>query len=274
MRSIQLFLLLVLMFAAFTSFAQDNCCNIGPCRTKSQNLATEIIPLLKFIGDGSANPLDNKAALEKAFQIDPVRYNSFKSVIYEILRFTDNASCDSCLERFITADQYISLHRWLGYFNQLQNPVSFPSPEFCQGLRFRLEINQGASSFLATDMAYLGSAKTLITYTIGKKGSCGNKWRLLAGPAFLLQNKTAYAALDTRVAYRLSDIMIKNPPVFLGNWNLFGEYVNTFRHFSYAGLGIEAQLGRYGANLLVNRGFESKHLGFAFGIFVTNKKKK
>jgi hypothetical protein len=62
--------------------------------------------------------------------------------------------------------------------------------------------------------------------------------------------------------------------VFLGNLNLYGEYVNNFQHFSYTGLGTEVQLGRYGVNILVNRGIESKHWGFLFGIFIGNKKKK
>ena len=269
-----------LLFPLFTvcahcCIAQNNCCDDAACRVKSQDLAAQIIPLIHFVGETNTDDASvNDSLLRKAFQKDQIRYNSFKSLIYEILRFTDDSSHDHCFKTFLTSEQYITINHWLVYFNDLKNPVSFPSPEFCQGFRTRIEINQGAANFLKNDMAFLGSVRGLVSYTFGKKESCGNRVRLLAGPAYFLQNKIGYATLNTRLAYRLKDIMVKNPPVFLGNWNLFADYATSFHHFNYAGVGAEAQLGPFGVNVLANYNLDSKHLGFLFGIFLSNKKKK
>lgn len=268
------FYFLLLLLCTLNVNAQLNCCDDANCRNQSQKLAGEVIPLLQFIGEGSSDAATNKKSLEKAFQTDPIRYQSFRSLIYEVVRFADDQSHDQCIKTFLSSQQYINLHRWMAYFNDIANPVSFPSPEFCEGFRTRLEIGQGAADVMTSTMAYFGSVKGFISYTFGKKESCGNHLRLLAGPALLLQNRSAYAALSTRLGYRIKDIMIKNPPVFLGNWNLFGEYSTNFQKFSYAGIGAEAQLGRFGVNVMVNRGFESERYGFVFGIFIGNRKKK
>lgn len=274
MRCVFLFLLVVLMHAHLVADAQAECCSDPVCRARSQSLAAASIQFLELAGNGSADATENGRALEKLFQNDPVRYSRFRSLIYEIIKFTDEDSHDRCFQTFLSSEQYVNIHRWMAYFNDLRNPTSFPSPEFCEGFRTRLEIGQGAAGFLASDMAYLGTIKGLLSYTFGKKRSCGNRLRALVGPAFFLRDRTAYSTLDTRLAYRISDIMIKNPPVFLGNLNLFGEYVTNFQRFSYAGIGAEAQLGRFGANVSVNRSFAAKHLGFVLGVFIGNRKKK
>jgi len=256
-------------------YGHSQCCNDSICKAKAKSLAADIIPFLEFVGNTTTDdPAVNNPLLEAAFRKDPVRFNAFKSLIYELVRFNDPDDQNSCFSSFLTPEQSISVGHWMVYFRDLKNPVSFPSPEFCSGLRTRFEIGQGAWGFLENDMAYLGSVKGLLAYTFGKKQSCGNHWRLLGGPAFFLKNNTPYIALTSRMAYRLKDLMIKNPPVFLGNWNIYGEYTDNFDGFSYAGIGTEAQLGRFGLNLTVHRDFDEGHYGFLIGIFIGNKKKK
>lgn len=271
----QLLLALTLFALSLTCKAQNTCCNDSACRQRATELRDAIIPLLSFVGNAVRDDdPQNKIILENAHQRDPAKYNRFRNVMYELIAFTRDNDHDLCFQSLVTSEEYIAIGLWRIYFNDLKNPVSFPSPEFCSGFGIRLELAQGSAAFLRNDMAYLGAARGFLSYTIGRKESCGNRVRVMTGPALFLFNNTPYVVLNSRLAYRLSDIMIDNPPVFLGNWNLFGEYVSNFQKLHQAGLGIEAQLGKFGVNFSVTHDFRSDHQGFLFGLFYHSKKKK
>lgn len=262
-----------LLFLSSETFSQ-NCCDIPACRDRTQQLMNRILPLMQSVGTATDSAARNKAILQAANQRNPGLVRNFTSVMYETLVFLQQDGQDRCFRTLMPPDQMENLNRWLIYFNDIKNPVTFPSPEFCTGFRTRLELSQGASDFMRDEMAYLGSIRGLLMYTFGKKNSCGNRFRLLAGPAFFLRNETPYISFNGRLAYRIKDIMVKNPPIFLGNFNLFAEYLSNFDRFNYAALGFEANLGRFGVNLAVNHNFDTDHQGFLVGLVLMNKKKK
>jgi len=163
---------------------------------------------------------------------------------------------------------------WINFirFHILKVKPVFPSTEFCGGLKKRFEINQGATAFLSKpQMAYLGSARFYLVYTLFKKDSCGGRFRISAGPGFFLRSTKGYITLSSRVAYRITDL--KADVFSLGNLNFFGGYNSDFSGFNYAEAGLEVELGPFGANVSVNENTNNGKWGFLVGVFFGNKKK-
>jgi hypothetical protein len=141
----------------------------------------------------------------------------------------------------------------------------FLSAEFCSGLKFRMEIGQGATDISKRNTGYLGSLRGFLVFTPGKKNACGNQFRILAGPSVFVRGSTFYGALSARAAYRLKDI---NPSFFpIGNLNVFGEYSSSFGNLSYGSLGIEAEFGFVGFNISGNNNLKTGRKGFALDVF-------
>ncbi|HEV8286280.1 MAG TPA: hypothetical protein VGQ09_18360 [Chitinophagaceae bacterium] len=264
-----LIILMACLFLSSTVFAQQqNCCDNIQCRQKAEGLAVKISGLVSFVGKCSNDAAANKRTLDSLKSKNEQVYNDFIKTARAVNEFIDQERQGTCFMRSLPEDESDNIFDWLAFLKN-EKP-RFPSTEFCTGWKRRFELGQGAMNAFRDDMAYLGSVRGYIIYTFGKPKQCGNKLRLMTGPAFFLQNKVFYATLSSRLSFKLKDIA--PVPFSLGNFNLFGEYTTSFNHFEYAALGAEVELGPFGFNLAINQNLRSHHQGFLLSILFGNKK--
>jgi hypothetical protein len=271
MKGITILLLCCMILIFQNTFSQEKkCCDIPSCKLRSEELAARITGLAKFIKSKGEDKAANAQVLDSLKAANPTLFNDFIHTMKDIVTYINDHEQDLCFADRLPEDVSDNIFNWIIYFNDKEHPTKFPSTEFCSGLKKRFEVSQGAMNALRNDMAYLGSIRGYIVYTFGKKDQCGNKLRLMTGPAFFLQNKVVYSTLSSRISFRLKDIA--PVPFSLGNFNLFGEYTTSFRHFEYAAIGAEVELGPLGFNLAINQNLKSHHQGFLVSIVFGNKK--
>ena len=269
--------------------AQDrpDCCSSANCRDQAAGLAARIAGITVYLGqcddpnDTTAQGPFRELNLLKATR--PAAYEDLLRAVREADRlfFGDNRQYgDSpCFTDALPPDPFRSITLcWINFirFNVLGITPRFPSTEFCRGWSRRWELNQGASSFLSkSSMRYLASLRAYISYTFKKYDSskvkqCGGRFRISAGPGLTLHQTDWYLLLHTRAAIRITDLQAN---VFrFGNLNAFAGYNSNFRHFQFAELGLEAEIGPIGFNLSANLNTQNGKAGFGVGILFANKK--
>ncbi len=268
-KKILLATIAILLFS--TAFAQQpNCCDTPACKRMSEMLAVRVAGVATFVKSEQDAPAKNKATLDSLKNANPELYNTLITVMQEAAAYMNSHRQGDCFMNSLPSDIYDNAYNWIIYFNDIEHPVRFPSTEFCGGWKKRFEINQGAANVFKKSMTYSGSLRGYLMYTFGKKDSCGNKIRMLLGPAVFLRGNTSYITMSTRAAFRIKDIAPKNFAV--GNLNLFAEYNTNFSHFTNIAAGFEVELGPFGLNFAVNLDTKTQAAGFLAGLVFANKK--
>lgn len=264
-------LLVVLLNAGFILFAQRDqpCCENAVCKATAENFAVRMTGLVGYLPKFSSDPDLNKTALDSLKNANPAVYNEFMKLAKETHTYFFGPRAkfrkDGCFSEALPTANKSNVVFWVGYVGNLGTTPPFPSAEFCTSLKLRIEIGQGATDISKNYIGYLGSMRGYLVYTPGKKDECGNRFRILAGPAIFFRSSTAYAALSTRVAIRMKDI---RPAVFpLGNLNIFGEYSTSFGNLSYGAIGVEVELGPFGFNLSGANNMKTGKKGFSVNAF-------
>ena len=264
-------LLPVLLCAANFLYGQGTkkCCDDAGCKAMAVQYAIKLAGLVQFLPPCSSNGDLNKKALDSLKQANTAVYNEFMKTAKEAHNnfYVSDTKFrkDGCFSDALPTENKSNVVLWVAYVGNLGTTPSFPSAEFCTGLKFRVEIGQGATDISKRNTGYLGSLRGYLVYTPGKKDQCGNTFRIMAGPALFWRGSTNYVALSSRVAFRVKDI---RPSVFaLGNINLFGEYNTSFKNLNYAAIGAEVELGVIGFTISGNDNLDSGRLGFGVDIF-------
>jgi hypothetical protein len=257
----------------------SKCCDINSCKEKAEEFAVRIAGIVTFLGNCSDDPEANDTTLSNFKIAHPDLYQQLIVTVKELQSYffaeQPKYSDPDCFSNVLSTNNKANVMRWVNHvrFHMLKVKPVFPSTEFCGGWKKRLELAQGAAAFLnKTRMAYLGSLRGYLMYTIPGKDKCGGRLRLGAGPGFFLRSSNSYITFSSRLAVRLTDLRAE---VFsLGNLNLFGGYNTNFDGFNYAEAGLEAELGPFGFNLSGNYNINNKKPGFLIGIIFGNKKLK
>jgi hypothetical protein len=255
----------------------SKCCDIQACKQKADEFAVRITGIVSFLGNCSDDQEANETTLSNFKTSHPDLYQQLIVTVKELQTWffaeQPKYSDPDCFSNALPTINKANVMRWVNHvrFHILKVKPVFPSTEFCGGWKKRFELAQGAAAFLnKTKMAYLGSLRGYLMYTIPGKDKCGGRLRLGAGPGFFLRSSNSYITLSSRLAVRLTDLRAE---VFaLGNLNLFGGYNTNFDGFNYAETGLEAELGPFGFNLSGNYNIENKKPGFLIGIIFGNKK--
>lgn len=264
-------ILVVLLNACIVLFAQRDqpCCENAGCKAIAKNFAVRMTGLVEFLPKCGFNKDRNKAALDSLKLANPTVYKEFMKLAKETHTYFFNPKAkfrnDDCFEIALPEKDRENVTCWVAYVGNLGTTLKFLSSEFCSGLKFRIELGQGATDISKKNIAYLGSVRSYFVYTPRGKDSCGNHFRIMAGPAIFFRGSTAYVALNSRIAIRMKDI---RPAVFpLGNLNLFGEYSTSFGNLSYGAIGVEIELGPFGFNLSGNNNMKTGKKGFSVDVF-------
>ena len=269
---ILLFLLPVIIFGQ-----TSKCCDINSCKEKAEEFAVRISGIVNFLGNCGDDQEANETTLSNFKASHPDLYQQLIGTVKELQTYffaeQPKYSDPDCFSNALPTINKANVMRWVNHvrFHILKVKPVFPSTEFCSGWKKRFELAQGAAAFLnKARMAYLGSLRGYLMYTIPGKDKCGGRLRLGAGPGFFLRSSNSYITLSSRLAVRLTDLRAE---VFsLGNLNLFGGYNTNFDGFNYAEAGLEAELGPFGFNLSGNYNIDNKKPGFLIGIIFGNKK--
>lgn len=263
-------ILILFGFLQYNSIAQTNsapCCETPACRQKVDDLVKRIVKVIGYIEP--FNKATAKQSLDKLHANDPVKYMDLLHTVNEVNRYIRNVPQDECFLNAIPEDVHAKVFAWLGYFDDQTNPPDFGSAEFCSGLGRRIELSQGSAGFLSGQMSWLGGLHGYLVYTPGKKKECGNKWRIMGGPAYFLKNRFSFVAVSTRLAYRIKDLGI--PPFSLGNLNVFGGLDSNLDNFNFLTIGAEAEVGPIAFNIGLNHDLYIGKPGFSIGVVVANK---
>jgi hypothetical protein len=279
MQLLKLFLIFFLYLLPAILYGQTakKCCDISSCREKAEEFAVRVTGITTFLGNCSDDQEANETTLSNFKSSHPDLYQQLILTVKELQKyfFADKPeySDPDCFSNALPGINKSNVMRWVNHvrFHILKVKPVFPSTEFCGGWKKRFELGQGAAAFLnKTKMAYLGSLRGYLMYTIPGKEKCGGRLRIGAGPAFFLRSSNSYITLSSRLAVRLTDLRAE---VFsLGNLNLFGGYNTNFDGFNYAEAGLEAELGPFGFNFSGNYNIDNKKPGFLIGIIFGNKK--
>jgi hypothetical protein len=272
-----LFTVLFLFPAILIAQTIKKCCDISTCREKAGEYAVRIVGIVNYLGNCSDDQEANESTLSNFKTSHPDLYSTLILSVKELQQyfFADQPKYNDpdCFSNALPTINKSNVMRWVNHvrFHILKVKPVFPSTEFCGGWKKRIEIAQGAAAFLnKSRMAYLGSLRGFLMYTIPGKDKCGGCLRLGAGPGFFLRSSNSYITLSSRLAVRLTDL--KAEVFSLGNLNLFGGYNTNFDGFNYAEAGLEAELGPFGFNLSGNYNIDNKKPGFLIGIIFGNKK--
>lgn len=255
----------------------NKCCDINSCKQKTEEIAVRITGIVTFLGNCSDDAEANETTLSNFRTSHPDLYQQLIVTVKELQTYffaeQPKYSDPDCFSNALPTSNKANVMRWVNHvrFHILKVKPVFPSTEFCGGWKKRFELSQGAAAFLnKARMAYLGSLRGYLMYTIPGKDKCGGRLRLGAGPGFFLRSSNSFITLSSRLAVRLTDLRAE---VFsLGNLNLFGGYNTSFNGFNYAEAGFEAELGPFGFNLSGNYNIDNKKPGFLIGIIFGNKK--
>jgi hypothetical protein len=268
---------LFLMPAMLIAQTGKKCCDIISCKEKAGEFAVRVAGIVTYLGNCSDNQEANDSTLSNFRSSHPQLYEDLILTVKELQEyfFADQPKYTDpdCFSNGLPTINKSNVMRWVNHvrFHILKVKPVFPSTEFCGGWKKRFELSQGAAAFLSkTRMAYLGSFRGYLMYTIPGKEKCGGRLRLGAGPGFFLRSSNSYITLSSRLAVRLTDL--KAEVFSLGNLNLFGGYNTNFDGFNYAEAGLEAELGPFGFNLSANYNIDNKKPGFLIGIIFGNKK--
>ena len=269
--------ILFLMPAMLIAQTGKKCCDIISCKEKAGEFAVRVAGIVTYLGNCSDDQEANDSTLSNFRSSHPELYEDLILLVKELQGyfFADQPkySDPDCFSNALPTINKSNVMRWVNHvrFHILKIKPVFPSTEFCGGWKKRFELSQGAAAFLnKTRMAYLGSFRGYLMYTIPGKEKCGGRLRLGAGPGFFLRSSNSYITLSSRLAVRLIDL--KAEVFSLGNLNLFGGYNTNFDGFNYAEAGLEAELGPFGFNLSANYNIDNKKPGFLIGIIFGNKK--
>ena len=269
--------ILFLIPAILIAQTGKKCCDIISCKEKAGEFAVRVAGIVTFLGNCSDDQEANESTLSNFRSSHPDLYEDLILTVKELQEyfFADQPkySDPDCFSNALPTINKSNVMRWVNHvrFHILKVKPVFPSTEFCGGWKKRFELSQGAAAFLnKTRMAYLGSFRAYLMYTIPGKEKCGGRLRLGAGPGFFLRSSNSYITLSSRLAVRLTDL--KAEVFSLGNLNLFGGYNTNFDGFNYAEAGVEAEFGRFGFNVSGNYNIDNKKPGFLIGIIFGNKK--
>lgn len=279
MQQLKLLLVFFLFLLPGILYGQTGkkCCDVNSCREKAEEFAVRMAGIATFLGNCSDDQDANEVTLSNFRSSHPDLYQQLIITVKELQQYffaeQPEYSDPDCFSNALPTINKSNVLRWVNHvrFHILKVKPVFPSTEFCGGWKKRFELGQGAAAFLnKTKMAYLGSLRGYLIYTIPGKEKCGGRLRIAAGPAFFLRSSNSYITLSSRLAVRLTDL---RADVFsLGNLNLFGGYNTNFDGFNYAEAGLEAELGPFGFNLSGNYNIDNNKPGFLIGIIFGNKK--
>ena len=270
------FLSSIFIVAGQPPVTEKKCCDIPECKAKSESFAVKLIGMAAFLPPCSDDKDINKRTLDSLQKANQRLYSGFIETMNDLVDFRNSiGNKDRCFSSILPDAYRDNILNWIIYFNDIKNPVKFPSTEFCRGWKKRFEISQGAANIFTNAATYLGSLHGFIAYTFkpskqNEKESCGGKFRLMAGPSLYMRGNTSYITANARTVFWLKDI--GKQTFHVGNINAFGEYFTNFSRFNYAGAGIEIELGPFALNLEGNINTRDGKLGFLTGVVFSNKK--
>ncbi|MEI9807681.1 MAG: hypothetical protein WDO16_07275 [Bacteroidota bacterium] len=158
---------LLLILASLTPLlhaqSDTKCCDDAGCKALAIKYAVKLTGLVAYLPPCSSNGELNKKALDSLQQANNPVYQELMKDAKEAHTYFFGPKAkfrrDGCFTEAMPTDNRSNVQLWVAYIGNIGTTVSFPSAEFCAGLKFRAEIGQGATDISKKSTGYLGSLR-------------------------------------------------------------------------------------------------------------------